>query len=194
MNKQKILIGDKEYIVEIADTPELQEKGLQNRESLDQDKGMLFVYPEEQEEVKFYMKDTNFPLDQIAINKDYEVTKVHTAQALDETLVPFENVKYLLEVNAGSGIEVGDELEFDESSDEYVMQVLSPDGTPQYFLKGGERIFSRKSTVQFIKWAKKAYKVRKDKEAYDKICKRLGKRMFREIKAQDSREPEYVSQ
>jgi len=36
------------------------------------------------------------------------VTKVYTAKPKDETLIPFEDVMFLLEVNANSGIEVGD--------------------------------------------------------------------------------------
>ena len=57
------------------------------------------------------MKDTKIPLDQIAINDDDEVVLVYTAQPEDETLVPFMNAKYILEVNAESGIVEGDEFE-----------------------------------------------------------------------------------
>lgn len=194
MDKRNIIIGDKEYTVEIADTSEEQKKGLQDREYLPQDSGMLFVYDKPQDKVEFWMKDTTIALDQIGINKDGEVTKVYTAKPKDETLVPFKDVMFLLEVNANSGIEVGDQFDFDDNEDpnKYVMKVLAPDGTTQAKLEGGERIFSRISTKQLIQWAKKAEANKNNEELFTKYCKRLGKRMFREIKAQNTRKPEYV--
>ena len=194
MDKRNIIIGDKEYTVEIADTSEEQKKGLQAREYLPQDSGMLFVYDKPQDKVEFWMKDTTIALDQIGINEDGEVTKVYTAKPKDETLVPFEDVMFLLEVNANSGIEIGDQFDFDDSEDpnKYVMKVLAPDGTTQAKLEGGERIFSRISTKQLIQWAKKAEANKDNEELFMKYCKRLGKRMFREIKAQNTRKPEYV--
>ena len=194
MDKRNIIIGDKEYTVEIADTSEEQNKGLQDREYLPQDSGMLFVYDKPQDKVEFWMKDTTIALDQIGINEDGEVTKVYTAKPKDETLVPFEDVMFLLEVNTNSGIEVGDQFDFDDSEDpnKYVMKVLAPDGTTQAKLEGGERIFSRISTKQLIQWAKKAEANKDNEELFTKYCKRLGKRIFREIKAQNTRKPEYV--
>lgn len=194
MDKRNIIIGDKQYTVEIADTSEEQKKGLQDREYLPQDSGMLFVYDKPQDKVEFWMKDTTIALDQIGINKDGEVTKVYTAKPKDETLISFEDIMFLLEVNANSGIEVGDQFDFDDSEDpnKYVMKVLAPDGTTQAELEGGERIFSRISTKQLIQWAKKAEANKDNEELFTKYCKRLGKRMFREIKAQNTRKPEYV--
>lgn len=194
MEKKRVYIGNKTYTVEIADTEELQKKGLQGREYLAPDEGMLFVYVEEQPEVRYWMKDTKIPLDQIAINSDDEVVMVYTAQPEDETLVTFPNAKYILEVNANSGIVEGDEFDIDDSGDlnKYVMKILAQDGSTQMYLQGGERIFSRISTKQMIKWAKRADAVKDKEEQYNKICRRLGKRLFRELYAQDHREPQYV--
>ena len=44
---------------------------------------------------------------------------------------------YVVEVNQGSGVKVGDELEF-EDEDSPVMKVLAPDGSTQMELYGGE--------------------------------------------------------
>lgn len=194
MEKKNIIIGDKEYTVEIAKSKEDKEKGLQNRDYLAPDEGMLFVYDEQQSVVEYWMKNTKIPLDQIAINEDNEVTTVYKAQPNSENLHPFANVKYLLEVNQDSGIIEGDDFEFDDSDDpnKYVMKVLAPDGSTQMNLQGGERIFSRISTKQMITWAKKAEANKDNKELFDKYCKRLGKRMFKELYAQDHRDPEYV--
>ena len=194
MEKKNIIIGDKEYTVEIAKSKEDKEKGLQDRDYLAPDEGMLFVYEEQQPVVEYWMKNTKIPLDQIAINEDNEVTIVYKAQPNSENLHPFANVKYLLEVNQDSGIIEGDDFEFDNSDDpnKYVMKVLAPDGSTQMNLQGGERIFSRISTKQMITWAKKAEANKDNKELFAKYCKRLGKRMFKELYAQDHRDPEYV--
>lgn len=84
---------------------------------------------------------------------------------------------YVLEVNEGSGIKVGDEMEFEESDKEPVMKVLFPDGSEQMALYGGERIFSRKNTRVLIKKAKKAAESQLDSD-----YKALGKYMFKCIK------------
>lgn len=194
MNKKNIIVGDKEYTVELAVTPEEQKEGLQNRDFLAQDAGMLFVYDKPQDKVEYWMKNTNIPLDQIGINEDGEVTLVYKAKPKDETLIPFTNVQYILEVNQNSGIKKGDQFDFDDSENpnKYVMKVIASDGSTQMNLQGGERIFSRVSTKQMITWAKKADANKNNSELFDKYCKRLGKRMFKEIKAQDTRKPEYV--
>lgn len=194
MDKKNIIVGDKEYTVELAVTPEEQKEGLQNRDFLAQDAGMLFVYDKPQDKVEYWMKNTNIPLDQIGINEDGEVILVYKAKPKDETLIPFTNVQYILEVNQNSGIKEGDQFDFDDSENpnKYVMKVIASDGSTQMNLQGGERIFSRVSTKQMITWAKKADANKNNSELFDKYCKRLGKRMFKEIKAQDTRKPEYV--
>ena len=191
MERVIINIGDKTYKCQVAKNEEDRRKGLQGIEHLPIDEGMLFVWEDEATR-EMWMKDTKIPLDQIAINDDDEVVLVYTAQPEDETLVPFMNAKYILEVNAGSGIVEGDEFEIDDSDDlnKYVMKVLAPDGSTQMYLQGGERIVSRKETRTLIKKAKKAY-ANKGGD-YDRYCKSLGKYMFKILKGQDNREPEYV--
>ena len=191
MERVIINIGNKTYKCQVAKNEEDRQKGLQGVEHLPVDEGMLFVWEDEGTR-EMWMKDTKIPLDQIAINDDDEVVLVYTAQPEDETLVPFMNTKYILEVNAESGIVEGDEFEIDDSDDlnKYVMKVLAPDGSTQMYLQGGERIVSRKETRTLIKKAKKAY-ANKGGD-YDRYCKSLGKYMFKILKGQDNREPEYV--
>jgi len=55
-------------------------------------------------------------------------------------------------------------------------------------LEGGERIVSRRETVVLIRKALKAYSSKEDKD-----YKALGKYMFKVLKGQDTRKPEYVS-
>lgn len=193
MDRVKVNIGDKKYNCQVAKTEEDRKKGLLDREFLPPDEGLLFIWEEEGNR-PMHMKDMRFPIDQIAINEDEEVVMVYHAQPTTEQEdVIFPNAKYILEVNIDSGIEEGDEFDIDDDDlGKYVMKVLASDGSTQYLLQGGERIFSRKSTSQMIKWAKKAELAKADKAKYEKLCKRLGKVIFKELKAQDTRPPEYV--
>lgn len=184
----KIEIGDKEYNVEVARTEEEKIKGLQEKESLGENEGMLFIYDEPQE-LAFWMKDTAIPLDIVFIDEDGEVISVQQGQPYDETLLEEDGVMYVLEVNQNSGIQPGDELDIEEDDDDKqpVMKVLAPDGSAQMELEGGERIFSRKNTKTLIKMAKRAYSSELDKD-----YKALGKKVFKYLHIQDTNTPEYV--
>lgn len=184
----KIEIGDKIYNVEVAKTDEEKTKGLQGRTSLGSDEGMLFIY-EEPGNIAFWMKDTEIPLDIVFMDEDGEVISVKQGQPNDETLLEEDDVMYVLEVNQGSGIQPGDEMEeADDDEDETpTMKVLAPDGSTQMELEGGERIFSRKNTKTLIKMAKRAYSSELDKD-----YKALGKKIFKYLHTQDTNTPEYV--
>ena len=121
MEKVVVTVGNKTYNCQVAKTEEEKRKGLMGVENLPPDEGTR----------EMWMKDTLIPLDQIAINDNDEVVFVYQAQPKDETLVPFMNAKYILEVNQGSGIVEGDDFDIDDSEDlnKYTMKVLAPDGT-----------------------------------------------------------------
>lgn len=179
-----IKVGNKEYDVKEAKTSEEKIKGLQGVKELPENEGMLFYFDPPQE-VSMWMKDVEIPLDIIFINEDYEVVKVQEGKPNDETFITVQDISYVLEVNANSGISEGDELELEEKGP--VMKVLFQDGSDQYELWGGERIFSRKNTKVLIRKAKKAAESQEDRD-----YKALGKYMFKCIRIQDNREPEYV--
>lgn len=183
-----IEIGNKKYKVQEARTEEEKEKGLQGVTELPEDEGMLFYF-DSPEDVSMWMKDTLIPLDIVFINDDEEVIYVGEGVPNTETQMTVQNVAYVLEVNSGSGIQEGDELDFEEEDedDAPVMKVLAQDGSTQMDLWGGERIFSRKNTIVLIRKAKKANMSKDDKD-----YKALGRYMFKCIKGQDERPPEYV--
>ena len=183
-----IEIGNKKYKVQEARTEEEKEKGLQGVTELPEDEGMLFYF-DPPEDVSMWMKDTLIPLDIVFINDDKEVVYVGEGVPNTETQMTVQNVAYVLEVNSGSGIQEGDELDFEEEDEDNapVMKVLAQDGSTQMDLWGGERIFSRKNTVVLIRKAKKANMSKDDKD-----YKALGRYMFKCIKGQDERPPEYV--
>lgn len=103
--------------IEIAETPYEWETGLMYRESLGEDKGMLFVYANEAPR-SFYMKNTLIPLDLIFYDKDSSVVSFHeNAVPGDLTPIPSgEPARFILEVNAGKvdewNIETGDKMKF----------------------------------------------------------------------------------
>ena len=193
MKKVSVNIGNKTYNCQLAKTEEEHRKGLMDVEYLAPDEGMLFEFKKEGT-YEFWMKNTSLELTQISINEDDEVEYVYQAIPNDETLIPFENCKYLLEVNRTTEIQKGDEFEIDDSDDlnKYVMKVLAPDGSTQMSLQGGERIFSRASTKKMIKQAKKADSVREDDVLFERACKKLGKICLKELYAQNHRDQEYV--
>ena len=182
-----IKLGGQEYDIFIAKSEEQKKQGLQYFKSLPKDEGMLFVINESNPvETLFHMHNVAFPLDMIFMDDEFKVLDVKRGNPEDDKI---EGVaSYVLEVNADSGIKVGDEADIeDEEDEEYVMKVLSPDGTVQMHLEGGERIVSRKETVVLIKKALKAASSKEDKD-----YKALGKYIFKVLKGQNERPAEYV--
>ena len=193
MEQKFVNIGDKTYKCKIAKSEEDKRQGLMYVENLPPDEGILFVWDSEDTR-QMWMKNTLIPLDMIAINDDDEVIMVYPARPKDETLIPFMSTKYILEVNQNSGIKIGDDFEIDDSDDldKYVMKVIGSDGGTQFLLQGGERIVSRKETRVLIRKAKKAESVKNDEAAFNRICKSLGKYMFKVLYGQDHRDAQYV--
>lgn len=102
---------------EIADSAEERATGLMGRESLGENEGMLFIFPETQQ-VSFWMKNTLIPLDIIFIKEDFtidSIAKNTKPLQTDELYDSQGEVKYVLEVNAGFSDEnsysIGDKLE-----------------------------------------------------------------------------------
>lgn len=193
MEQKFVNIGDKTYKCKIAKSEEDKRQGLMYVENLPPDEGILFVWDSEDTR-QMWMKNTLIPLDMIAINDDDEVIMVYPARPKDETLIPFMSTKYILEVNQNSGIKIGDDFEIDDSDDldKYVMKVIGSDGGTQFLLQGGERIVSRKETRVLIRKAKKAESVKNDEAAFNRICRSLGKYMFKVLYGQDHRDAQYV--
>ena len=189
MDKIKIEINDQEFSLLVAKTEEEKTQGLSNTDSLPED-GMLFDYSESPEtELTFNTVDMNYPIDIVFVNDKDIVVAVEICEPSDElievTADEGELLKYVIEVKANSGIQIGDEVEFDDDSDE--MYMLDENGQPVYTIKSGARIFSRIHTRKLIRAAKKAKKSKDDKD-----YKKLGKLMFKILDVQDNQESEYV--
>ena len=103
--------------IEIADTDYDIQTGLMYRNSMQDDRGMLFVFPAMSQRY-FYMRNTKFPLDLIFIDdKKRVVSFQENAKPFDESSLPSEvPAQYVLEVNAGLTekwtLDVGDRMEY----------------------------------------------------------------------------------
>ena len=179
-------IGGEEFDVFIAKTDKQKAQGFQGFNSVPEDEGILFVNSEP-EDVWYHMQNVGTDLDLLFMDEDMKVISKKRGKANDPTPIQESGVMFVLEIAPNDKINVGDEGDLDDEESNYVMKILSPDGSTMYQLKGGERIYSRKSTKSFIR---KALKAEKYKE--DKYYKALGKAIFKELHAQDTREPEYV--
>lgn len=93
--------------------------GLSNREILCENCGMIFLFGK-QGKYPFWMKDMNFPLDIIYIQKDKIVEIFENVQVFDDVkefteVFPDQNADKVLELNAGwckaHNVQIGDILE-----------------------------------------------------------------------------------
>ena len=106
-------INNQCFDLEVVTSRKDQIKGLSGRETLDLNKGMLFVYDREQS-ISIWMKEMKFSLDIIWINSKKEV--VHIERGVlpcgEDYCASFSaKAKYVLEVNANQDIAIGDQVD-----------------------------------------------------------------------------------
>jgi uncharacterized protein len=87
---------------EVADTPQASENGLMFRDSLPENRGMLFVF-EHPKAASFWMRNTKIPLSIAYIDSTGKILEIKSLKPLDETAVPSasDRVAFALEVNEG---------------------------------------------------------------------------------------------
>ena len=106
-----------ELTLEVADTPELRQRGLMGRESLPADHGMLFTF-EEDTASGFWMKDTPLPLSIAFLDRHGGILAILDMEPCEADPCPVYEPEAIyrsaLEVNRGAferwGVGVGDEL------------------------------------------------------------------------------------
>ena len=105
------------FNIEFAETDYETQTGLMYRKGMDDDQGMLFIFPDQRMH-SFYMKNTEFPLDIIYIKEDLKIASFQeNAQPLNETGLSSQvPIKYVLEINGGLaqelGLSIGDSISF----------------------------------------------------------------------------------
>ena len=103
--------------IEIADDEYQTQTGLMYRDSMKENQGMLFVFPQADYH-SFYMKNTRIPLDIIYIDSNKKIVSIQrNAKPFDETSLPSDApAQYVLEINGGLAdmwkLEVGDFIEY----------------------------------------------------------------------------------
>ena len=103
--------------VEIPDNASEFRRGLMYRTALPKDRGMLFIFEEEQK-LSFWMKNTLIPLSIAFIDSEGRIVDIQDMKPLDDDPPHYVSAKpaqYALEVNKGffeeRGVEVGDRTE-----------------------------------------------------------------------------------
>ncbi len=103
-NKSMVCFSEKCINVEIADSPELREKGLMFRDKLGDNEGMIFVFDDEGV-YPFWMKNTLIPLDIMWVDQEFKIVHIENAVPCTtdncELYEPDDAAKYVVEVNAG---------------------------------------------------------------------------------------------
>ena len=118
----RMKIGDRTFTLEVAATPASRERGLMFRESMPDDHGMIFVFPDEAMR-RFWMMNTKIPLDIIYINAARKIVAIKPMKPHDLIGVTSdEPAKYAIELNKDMarkiGVKVGDVLEIPEGARE----------------------------------------------------------------------------
>lgn len=103
--------------VDTAVTNQSRYQGLSGRDSLGSKNGLLFIFDKE-DHYGIVMRDMNFSIDVIWINKEMEIVDIKPIfRPNDKSIAePAEPALYVLEVNAGlteiHDIEIGDKVQF----------------------------------------------------------------------------------
>lgn len=176
-----IIIGGVVVNCDVASTPEQKKKGLQGVVNLDDNKGMIFINPSD-EEISMWMDKTFIKLDIIFINSFNKIIKIVNRNPNNRHLST-SKAKYVLELKGGfckkNNVTVGDVVIFNEENS---LILYDESGNKQMNMQGEERIFSRISTKKILELVNK------------KDLLQLGKYVVKEVNAQNKRKPEYVKQ
>ncbi len=101
--------------IQIADNDYDRELGLMFRKSMQENRGMLFIFPKEDIQ-NFWMHNTYIPLDMIFVNAKNKIITIQNADKTlsDQTYSSIKPAKYVIEVNLGFskkyGLKVGDKI------------------------------------------------------------------------------------
>ncbi len=107
--------------VEIADTEYKRDLGLMYRDKMEENQGMLFIFPQE-DNLSFWMKNTILPLDMMFVDKNYKILNIHknTKPYSLQSYSSIAPAQYVVEVNAGftdaHNIEPGDQIRWRASN------------------------------------------------------------------------------
>ncbi len=112
-----VWVGKNRFQVELAVTPEAQQRGLMYRDPLPLDGGMLFIQPH-RAPARFWMKNMKFALDILYFDGHGRLLEIHSAvppcpqssNSPDDDCPLYESaqaIEYILELSAGTAVKFG---------------------------------------------------------------------------------------
>ena len=190
----KAKLGNTELELDKADSPEKARKGLLGLKFYPRNKAMLFHFP--LGKMELHTVGMEMPIDILVLDSDRRVIQAYKKVMPGVNALRYPGT-YALEMASGEidrlNLKKGMKLSYDRKAImsnksggkmEGDLMILGPDGEVQKKATSGSRIVSRKETKKLIESAS----LLKNEE--DLI--NLGNLMYKVIKGQDSREPEYV--
>ena len=196
MDKIKFKIKKKVFTCLVAKTAEERKEGYSGEtDAPKENECMLFVFPEPGSH-QMWIAGTDTALDIVFLNDDLKILEILTGKPDSEDLLgSSEDVSYVIEFGAGVcetiGLKVGNSISTipedslkPDTTEQYGGFVLDADGNTQMRIKGGERIFSRKSTRKIVS---QAFACKTDKD-----FSKLARTTLQEILAQNERKSEFV--
>ena len=107
----RVVLGGKTFDVEIADSSQEQALGLMFRDSMPEDAGMLFIFPNEAPR-SFWMKNTRIPLDIMYFDRELRMVSLsaNTPPCKVTRCPSYPSTgpaMYVLELNAGLAERLG---------------------------------------------------------------------------------------
>jgi uncharacterized membrane protein (UPF0127 family) len=116
--QSRVIVGGKTFVVLVADTEYLQEKGLSGQESLPLDHGMLFIF-QKPNNYGFWMKEMKFPIDIVWFDQNFKIIYIEKSlspETYPKIFYPNGQAMYVLEISAGQsqklGLQIGDTAQF----------------------------------------------------------------------------------
>lgn len=116
--KFEVVINNRVFNVEVADTKAGRERGLSGHKPLLENGGMFFIFPKSDKH-GFWMKDMTFPIDIIWIDENFKVVHIEKSvspETYPKVFYPDSPAMYVLEVSDGQasalGLRVGDHVVF----------------------------------------------------------------------------------
>ncbi len=108
---EKACFKDTCYALELAETQAQREKGLSKRNSLEEGRGMLFIYSDEGIR-PFWMKEMLIPLDIVWMDGNGTVVFISKnnepcGQEYCPLIYPNKKARYVLEINGGEADRIG---------------------------------------------------------------------------------------
>ncbi len=113
-----VVLANKTYSVEIADTNTERQRGLSLHTPLLENQGMLFVFNQDDFH-GFWMKDMLFPIDILWIDSNLKVVHIEkhvSPETFPKVFYPTSKSRYVLEISSGqvdkSNIKIGELVKF----------------------------------------------------------------------------------